>query len=576
MPYIRFSVKLLICSLFTLLIVQLFYSCKKSDKVTTPPPAISYKQKVISIAEDVAMTPVKPDSTGGSITEYNINPLLPKGLSINKANGEISGTPSDTLAAIKFVVTAKGPGGTANDTITLLIGTVAFNYGPTGVFSIEKNAGDLAVTPIAPVVLAGNFTQYFITPITDTFNFRTGLKFNTQTGQINGTPTKLTSTNEVPTPYTLVVTGISGNKIATTTVAIYINDKKPVFSYAPYAGTFSTGTSVGTLASAVFTPTVASSSGAIVKYRLAPNSPALPGGLTLDSTTGKIIGAPTAAANVTLIVRGLNTGGYMDVNVPMVITTSPQTPQVYYLMSTNSTSMVDTICPRLYSGNTIYLTKTDNVDKISVYLYPVITAGQISSYTISPIFESGATKENLSFGSLGAGIISGLPGQFATTNTPSHTITLTNPATSGTNGSFAMNIVANAPFFTYNADNGNTKFFPNNIYGFVLNQRVDVASGTYLGYSAAGLAPVGGTGVISYSIQPVITNGNIVTPAFSATGLTFNTATGTISGTPTVSTFSLSNYNYWEYVITGKKSDGSFTIYKIRVKIYNTTAEWGN
>ena len=124
-------------SMLALLTIALLPSCKKDD-APAPPPVISYKQKTISVAEDVAMTPIKPDSTGGAITEYSVSPILPKGIALNKLNGTISGTPSDTLLPTKYVVTATGPGGAGRDTITLSVGTVAFNYGSTGSFVFEK------------------------------------------------------------------------------------------------------------------------------------------------------------------------------------------------------------------------------------------------------------------------------------------------------------------------------------------------------------------------------------------------------------------------------------------------------
>ena len=61
------------------------------------------------------------------------------------------------------------------------------------------------------------------------------------------------------------------------------------------------------------------------------------------------------------------------------------------------------------------------------------------------------------------GIVSGTPGILATAGTTStHTITINNAVTGGPAGSFAMNIVANAPFFTYNATGKGDTF--NNIY----------------------------------------------------------------------------------------------------------------
>ena len=110
--------------LLALLMIALIYSCKKSTDDVQHPPVISYQQKVISIPVDETMIPVRPDSTGGPIKEYSIQPLLPKGLMIGKENGVISGKASDTLTPTRFVVTATGPGGKDSDTLTIAIGTV--------------------------------------------------------------------------------------------------------------------------------------------------------------------------------------------------------------------------------------------------------------------------------------------------------------------------------------------------------------------------------------------------------------------------------------------------------------------
>ncbi|HEY1872275.1 MAG TPA: putative Ig domain-containing protein, partial [Chitinophagaceae bacterium] len=516
-------------SALAMLALVLFFSCKKSDNVTLPAaPAFSFKQKNISLAEDIPMSSVKPDLTGGTINAFTVSPDLPKGIEINLTSGEITGTPSDTLLPTKYVVTATGPGGVAHDTLTISVGTVAFNYGATGIFTLQLNSTDLVTTPISPVIVAGNFSQFFVSPSPDSLTIKTGLKFNGQTGQISGAPTRLTSTTEVPTPVTFVITGItSANKAASTTINIYVNDKTPNFLYS-YTGSFSVGTPVGTTLS----PTVLSTSGAMRKYHLAPNSPALPAGLTIDSLSGKITGTPTAASNSTIIIRGMNTGGYQDVNLPLDVEATAVAPQVAYAMTWISGDIVDTLS-RTSSGNTIYLTKPDLAVSGAtpfIYLNPIVTGGQPGTFAVSPAFLSGAANEALTL-SASSGVISGTPGQFTANSAPTKTITINNAAVGGVAGSFTMNIVSNAPFFTYNADGGKGVVLQN-IFEFVQNQRIDTANGNFPGYSAAGLAPVGGTGVVSYTIYPNTAS----TPAFSSTGLTFNTTTGVISGKPTVNT----------------------------------------
>ncbi len=562
-----------------LLTTAVFFACKKSDGVepeVKPRPVIAYKLKTISVAEDVAMTPQKPDSTGGAITGYSVSPLLPKGININKANGEISGTPSDTLSPTKFVVTATGPGGTGSDTITIAVGTVGFNYGATGIFTLEKGA--VLSTPISPVILAGTFSQFLISsPYPDSLTIKTGnMTFSPSTGQISGSATKLTSTTEIPVAATFAITGIStSGKAATAMVSIIINDKKPSFSYPSVGSSFSVGTAIGN----VLTPTnnldpVNNTIGKIVKYR-SPDSAALRVlGLSLDSTNGRISGTPTAAINRTIVVRGLNTGGSVDVTVPIVVTASPVAPQVAYMMSWISNDLVDTLCPRIVSGGTAYLTKSDNIGQTTVYLAPVAIAGQPA--TTSTAFATTAfTGEGMSLtGS--TGVISGIPATAAPA-TSAHAITIANAATGGVPaGSFNMNIVYNTPFFTYDSKTTaawTLRFTNPNIFNYIQGQALQTASadGTYPGYTAAALAPVGGTGVVSYSIYPNNSN----SPAFSTTGLTFNTTTGAISGTPSTNTYT-NNYAFWDYIVQGKKADGSFTIYKIRIKIFRNLSDWNN
>ncbi|HEX6181743.1 MAG TPA: putative Ig domain-containing protein [Chitinophagaceae bacterium] len=561
----RFSKGSLFLSLTLLATISVLVSCKKSHDDVAARPVISYQQKIISIPVDETMIAVRPDSTGGPITEYSISPLLPKGITIGAKNGVISGKASDTLSPTRFVVTATGPGGKANDTLTLAIGTVGFTYGNSGVFTFEKNSTELATTPISPVIVAGTFTQFFVAPSPDSLRIKTGLTFNAQTGQISGTPSQLTSTTEVPTPITFTITGIStASKAASTTVSFIINDKKPAFFYT-FGGSFAVGTSVGS--TLVTTKTAAS--GNIIKYRLAPTSPALPAGLTLDSLTGQIKGIPTVAADVTVIVRAFNTGGYYDASQRLVINATAVAPQIRYLMSLFSGNVTDTITNGIESGNTIYVTKFDSSHAgVPIYLNPVLTNGQAGTYTLTPAFVSGAANENLSFSS---GTISGTPGRFSTNSNPTHAIAISNAATGGPAGSFDVNIVANSPFFTYNADNGKGVSL-NNIYLLVQGQQVNVANGTFPGYTTDGLKPTGGAGVTSYSIYPM----NATAPAFATTGLTFNTTTGAISGTPTVNSQNFNIYSFWDYAIVGRKADGSFTTYKIRVKIYRTTAEWAS
>ncbi|MCU7547888.1 putative Ig domain-containing protein [Chitinophagaceae bacterium LB-8] len=567
-----FSRKYVSYSLLTMLTIALLFACKKSEDVAKP-PVIAYAQKIIVCSEDAPLLPVRPDSTGGAITEYSISPVLPKGIVIDKLSGVISGTPSDTLTPTQFVVKAMGPGGFDTDTLTLAIGTVGFNYGTTPTYTFELNSTALNTTPLSPTIIAGTFSRYFVSPYPDSLSYY-GLTFNPQTGQISGSPAKLTSSTEVPRPYTVTITGISSaNKAASATISFILNDWKPNFTYT-FKGSFTAGTDIGpNLQPTLLTP---SGLGLIKKYIIAPGSPALPAGLTLDATTGKIGGNPTAAANVTVVVRGMNTGGYTDVNVPLKIDATAIAPQINYMLAWTSGSLIDTVCARIVSGGTIYLTRNDSTNLTgtgaaipAMYLNPLLLAGQPSNYSVSPAYSS--TTDGLSFATA-TGIISGAA-KTGTATIADRAVTVNNAAPGGPVGTFNVKIVANSPYFTYSS--GMKRSELSNSFAFLQNQPVSVATATpngYPGYTTTQLAAVGSLGGGTYAIYPTTST----TPTLASLGLTFNTATGAISGTPTSNTMSNTNYPSYYYLVVGTKADGSFTFYKIRIRVFRNETDWMN
>lgn len=582
--------------LFFMVLSAAVFSCKKSDN-TKPPslaPVISYNQKIVSVNVGESIPALIPDSSkGGSVTQYSIYPGLPKGLSLNQANGVISGTPSDSLNPTRFIISAYGPGGLGRDTITVAVGTVGFVYGATGSYTFTLGSQDLSTTALTPTVLAGTFKKFFVDPNTTDFTAKTGLSFDPATGKITGIPNQLTSKTETSAPYQLIVTGVTNdNKVAYDTLNITINDAVPVVAY-PFRGAFTQGVPMGGLLIPAVTTSLSGNLtlGKVIKYRLAPGQ-TLPDGVHLDSingTVGLALDTPRVAlptGNIT--VRAINTGGYTDVTMPLVINTDPVTPQIKFVMTFYSSSLVDSICPSINSGDNIYVTKSDAIGNVGVYLNAVLTAGQplaSSGYSVAAFAPSNLTGMSLSDGT--KGVYSGTPS--AAANTYTSTLTIKNAAGAAySNGTFGLNVIVNAPFFTYN--NGGTKLTTGtastnpNVYSFIVNKNVkdSVAGQNFAGYTDAQLAPTLAAGLNasdfkSFAIYPATIGSGTSVPAFAKTGMTFNTATGAISGTPTISNLQqfVGGYgSYWDYIIVGKKTDGSFTYYKIRFKIYSAAADF--
>jgi hypothetical protein len=200
------------------------------------------------------------------------------------------------------VVTATNTGGSTTATVT--IGVVAAV--PTALTYSTNPATYTVGTAIAantPSNSGGAVVSYAVNP-----TLPAGLSLNTASGVISGTPTTLTAA----AGYVVTATNTGGSTTATVTIG--------VVAAAPTALTYSTNPATYTKGSAITSNTPTSLGGAVTGYAI---SPALPAGLSFNTTTGVIAGTPTALAGATgYLVTASNSGGSTTATVTITVSSA--------------------------------------------------------------------------------------------------------------------------------------------------------------------------------------------------------------------------------------------------------------
>jgi predicted hotdog family 3-hydroxylacyl-ACP dehydratase len=227
---------------------------------------------VINAVQNNAITPVTLTGTGGAGGPYTFSATgLPAGLTMS-TGGVISGTPTVT-GTFPYTVTvtdSAGNKGTFNCSVTVAAA-------PSASCAVINATQGVAITPVTLTASGGTGTGYTFSAT----GLPTGLTMSTG-GTISGTPTV-----HGTFPYTVTVTDSAGNKgtlnCSVTVAPVVI---QPLSLLCP-PGT--TGT-LGTAYTSTAVPT-----GGVPPYKFSLASGALPTGLTLNTSTGVISGMPTAA-----------------------------------------------------------------------------------------------------------------------------------------------------------------------------------------------------------------------------------------------------------------------------------------
>jgi gliding motility-associated-like protein len=88
------------------------------------PSNFSYNPLTITASYAIAINPIKPIITGGTVISYSIAPALPTGLSLNTTSGVISGAVTTRLnGKVIYTVTAVNSGGSATTPFTINFNT---------------------------------------------------------------------------------------------------------------------------------------------------------------------------------------------------------------------------------------------------------------------------------------------------------------------------------------------------------------------------------------------------------------------------------------------------------------------
>ena len=486
-----------------------------------------------------SFTPVTGAGGTGTLI-YSVLPTLPTGLSFSTA-GVVSGTPIVTSAASNYTVTV----------------TDANSATATATFSLTVTGSVSAVTAISSTTLTQNHLATTFSPVTGvggtgmlTYSvlpaLPTGLSFSTA-GVVSGTPT-------ATSPLTAYTVTVTDSNAATATATFNLTITGSVSAITSIPGTTLTESRMAT----AFTPVTGTSGTGTLTYSVLP---ALPMGLSF-STAGVVSGTPTvtsAAITYTVTVTDANAA---TATATFNLTVSGAVSAVTAISSTTLTEsrMATAFTPVTGTGGTAALTYS---------VLPALpaglsfsTAGVVSGtptvtsvatiYTVT-VTDVNAATATATFSLAVSGSVSAAISISSTTLTQDHAATAFTPVT-GTGGTGTLTysvfpalptglsfstagVVSGTPTvasaatnYTVTVTDANsataTATFSLTISGPVVATQAVAATNLIVNQTAMAFTPVlgsGGFGSLIYSVLPVL-------PA----GLSFASSTGTITGTPTV------------------------------------------
>ncbi|WP_408098030.1 putative Ig domain-containing protein [Peredibacter sp. HCB2-198] len=275
--------------------------------VAAAAPVLSYSGAtgvIGNVGVAMSISPTTLVDNGASITNCTATPALPAWASIDSVTCVISGTPTGTLPATTYTITATNSVGSTSSNVTFRSNpsvpslSYATSTGTTINFGSSLN--------VAPSLLSANGAT--ITGCTISPALPAWAVINSSTCVISGTPTQDLSA----TTYTVRASNSAGQSVPAS-VTLTVNALPPVISFVGASGTTRAVNSPMTVA-----PTTLQSNGAAITS--CTSSPALPGWATLNPTTCVISGTPNAMmATTTFTITAGNSAGTTNATVDLTV-----------------------------------------------------------------------------------------------------------------------------------------------------------------------------------------------------------------------------------------------------------------